>query len=91
MKYAAPLTLCTGLFLFSACTMFETRQAPPPALVPQKELAVPVGKNWQVKEEAPKLTNERTNQLPFQTEQSIQPEGAQPVPPADKRKIETPR
>lgn len=90
MKYALPLTLSIGLFLFSGCAMFESKQPPAPAVVPQKALAVPVGKDWQVKEEAPQLTNERTNQLPFQTEQSVQPQGAQPIPP-DKRKIETPR
>ena len=91
MKYTFPLTFSICLFLFSACTMFEAKQPAPPPEVPQKALAVPIGSNWQVVEEPPKLSNERHERLPFQTEQSLQPEGAQPVTPADKRKIETPR
>ena len=91
MKYALPLTLSMSLFLFSACTMFEAKQPAPPPEVPKKVLVVPVGKNWQVTEEAPKLTNERHDRLPFQTEQSVQPEGAPPVSPAEQRKVEPPR
>jgi hypothetical protein len=55
-------------------------------------MSVPVGKRWQLIEEPPKLTNER-ERLPFQTEQSVQPEGAKTAPPEaeDNRKIETTR
>jgi hypothetical protein len=91
MKHALPLTLSIGLFFFCACTMFEAKQPTPPQEGPKKALAVPVGKNWQIIEEAPKLSNERNERLPFQTEQSVQPEGAKPVSPAEQRKIETPR
>ena len=90
MKYPLRLTLSTGLLFFSACAMFQAKQPPTPQVIPMKALAVPVGKNWQVKEEAPALTNERTNQLPFQTEQSVQPPGAPPLTPAEQRKLETP-
>jgi hypothetical protein len=71
--------------------MFQARQPSPPPEAPKKILAVPVGKNWQVIEEAPNLTSERNSQLPFQKPESVQPPGAQPVSPAEKRKIETPR
>jgi hypothetical protein len=91
MKYPLPLALSAGLLFFCGCTMFAGRQPTPPPAAPQKALSVPVGKNWQVIEEAPKLTNERNERLPFQTEQSVQPAGAQPVSPTEKRKIETPR
>jgi hypothetical protein len=90
MKYTLPLTLSIGLCFFCACTMFEAKQPASPPVVP-KTLAVPIGKNWQIIEEAPNLTNSRHEQLPFQTEQSVQPAGAQPVSPAEQRKIETPR
>ena len=90
MKYALPLILSLGLFLLGACTVSEAKKAFQPAEIEKKGLAVPVGKNWQVKEEAPKLGNERNDRLPFQTEQSVQPAGTQQVSPADNRKIETP-
>jgi hypothetical protein len=51
-----------------------------------KPLAVPVGENWQVTEEAPKLTNGQ-ERLTFQTEQSLQPVGATTAPPEDNRKV----
>ena len=91
MKYPLRLTLCTGLLVFCACTMFQAKQPAPPQVVPMKALVAPVGKNWQVEIEAPAMTNVRTNQLPFQTEQSVQPTVTQPVSPAEQRKIETPR
>ena len=90
MKYVRTLTLSVGLSVLCACAMFEAKTPAPPPVVPEV-LAVPVGKNWQVVEEPPALTNERTKALPFQTEQSIQPEGARQVLPAEKRKIEPPR
>jgi hypothetical protein len=91
MKYTLPLTLSAGVFLLCGCAMFQAKQPPPPSEVPRKVLVAPVGKHWQVIEEAPTLTNERNDRLPFQMEQSVQPAGAQPVSPAEKRKIETPR
>jgi len=91
MKCIHLLILSLGLFLLCSCTMFYSNQAAPASGVQSpKPLAVPVGKNWQVTEEAPKLSDER-GRLPFQTEQSLQPEGAKTAPPTDNRKIETNR
>ena len=85
------IILFIGLFFLCSCTIFYGKQpAPAPVVLPPKPLVLPVGKNWQVIEEAPKLSDER-GRLPFQTEQSIQPEGARPVSPAENRKIEIPR
>jgi hypothetical protein len=78
------MTLCS-------CAMFYDKQsASSPGVQSPKPLVLPVGKNWQVIEEAPKLRDER-ERLPFQTEQSVQPEGTKTVSPADTRKIEMPR
>ena len=91
MKYTHPLILAFGLFLLCACTVLDAKQSTPaPVVQPPKPLALPVGKNWQIIEEAPKLSDERGH-LPFQTEQSVQPEGAKPVSPTENRKIETSR
>lgn len=91
MKYTLHATVFLASLLLAACTMFQAKEPAPPPVVP-KPLAVPVGKNWQVVEEAPKLTNERTNQLPFQTEESLQPAGTRTGTPAEERKVlETPR
>jgi hypothetical protein len=90
MKFTRPLSLSIGLLLLCACTMFEAKKPAPAPMVPPKPLTIPVGKNWKVIEEAPQLTDERGH-VPFQMEQSVQPPGAQPVSPADKRKLETPR
>jgi hypothetical protein len=85
------IILCSALFFLCSCTMFYGRQPiPATAVQAPRPLAVPVGKNWQVIEEAPKLSDER-GRLPFQTEQSLQPEGARTPAPADDRKIELPR
>ena len=85
------IILCSVIFFLCSCTMFYGRQSiPATAVQAPKPLAVPVGKNWQVIEEAPKLSNERGH-LPFQTEQSLQPEAAKTPEPADDRKIEVPR
>lgn len=93
MRYAGSAALVIALASLGACTMFEARKPPQPPEVTPKALSVPVGKKWQVTEEAPTLTNERDERPAFQKEQSIQPEGVQrPVPtPPDKRTIETPR
>lgn len=91
MKYIHPLILITGFSLLTSCTMSASRQpAPAPEVQSPKPLVLPVGKNWQVIEEAPQLSDER-GRLPFQTEQSLQPEGTKSASPADKRKIETTR
>jgi len=82
MKYTYPIIFMSFLLLCS-CTIFDAEQ-------PSKPLVIPVGNNWQIIEEAPNLSNER-GRLPFQTEQSVQPEGTtKPVSPTDKRKIVTP-
>lgn len=91
MKYPCTFIIASGLSLLCSCTMSASRQsAPAPVVQSPKPLVLPVGKNWQVIEEAPQLNDER-GRLPFQTEQSLQPEGTKSVSPADKRKIETTR
>jgi hypothetical protein len=70
--------------------MFYTKHTATAPMATPKPLAIQIGKNWKVIEEAPKLSDER-GRLPFQTEQSLQPEGSKSVSPADNRKIETPR
>lgn len=91
MKYPRTFIIASGLSLLTSCTMSASRQSvTPPVVQSPKPLVVPVGKNWQVKEEAPQLSDER-GRLPFQTEQSLQPEGTKSVSPADKRKIDTTR
>jgi hypothetical protein len=91
MKIIHLLIVSSGILLLCSCTMFYGKQPVPAASVQvPKPLAVPVGKNWQVIEEAPKLSDER-GRLPFQTEQSLQPEGAKSAPPVDNRTIELPR
>jgi hypothetical protein len=59
-------------------------------MAPPKPLAIRIGENLQVIEEAPKLSDERGH-VSFQTEQSLWPEGEKSVSQAEKRKIETPR
>ena len=91
MKFLHLTILSIGLFFLCSCTIFYGKQSDPgPVVQTPKPLVLPVGKNWQVIEEAPKLSDER-GRLPFQTEQSLQPEGAKPASPADNRKIETTR
>jgi hypothetical protein len=83
--------LSAALLLLCSCTMFGAKQTATGPMVPPRPLAIQVGKNWQVIEEAPELSDER-GRLPFQTEQSVQPEGAsKPVSPAENRMIEMPR
>jgi hypothetical protein len=93
MKYPFRLTLSIGLLFFCACSLFKAKQPSPPTpqVIPMKALVAPVGKNWQVEIAAPAMTNVRTNQLPFQTEQSVEPDEDHVVLPADQRKIDTPR
>lgn len=84
------IILSVALFLLCACTIFNPKQSATAPMVPPRPLAIQIGQNWQVIEEAPKLSDERGD-LPFQTEQSLQPEGTKSVSPADNRKLETPR
>jgi hypothetical protein len=81
--------LIIGLFLLCSCTMFKAKQSTTAPMTPPRPLAIQIGKNWKVIEEAPKLSDER-GRLPFQTEQSVQPEGTKSVSPEDNRKLETP-
>ncbi|MDO9068779.1 MAG: hypothetical protein Q7W05_10040 [Deltaproteobacteria bacterium] len=91
MKYRFLIILPGIVLLLGSCTFFyEKQSAPPSGMHSPKPLAVPVGKNWQIIEEAPVLSNEQ-GRLPFQTEQSLQPEGGKSAAPADNRKIETTR
>ena len=91
MKFTNLLLLSSAVSLLGACTLFDSRQPEaPPVVHTPKQLAVPVGKNWKVIEEPPKLSDER-GRLPFQTEQSVQPDVAKPVVPEKSRVIETPR
>ena len=87
---AQPLILSMGLLLLCSCTMFHDKHPDSTAMVPPKPITIPVGKNWQVIEEAPKLRDEH-DRVPFQTEQSVQPPGAPPVTTSDNRKLETPK
>ena len=89
LKFAQPLMFSMGLSLLCACTMFQAKQPATAPMVPPKPLTIPVGKNWQVIEEAPNLRDERDH-VPFQTPESIQPAGVSPVVPTENRKIETP-
>jgi hypothetical protein len=92
MKFILVVVFSLALMTLCSCTIFYSKQsaAAPEAQSSPKPLAVPVGKNWQVTEEPPKLSNE-TGRLPFQLEQSLQPEVAKPVSPVDNRTIETTR
>jgi hypothetical protein len=88
MKFIHLPILSIGLFLLCSCTIFYGKQSDSaPVMQSPKPLAVPVGKNWQLIEEPPKLTNERERPS-FQNEQSLQPEGgATTAPPVDNRKV----
>jgi len=92
MKIYLVVLFSIGLLLLCSCSMFYTKpsSAAPDQQSSPKPLAVPIGKNWQVIEEAPKLSND-TGRLPFQTEQSLQPEVSKPLSPEDNRTIETTR
>lgn len=88
---AAILSLCVmGSVSLSGCTLFYSAHPEADAAMQSpKPLVQPVGKNWQILEEPPQLSDER-GRLPFQTEQSVQPEGAtKPVVPGDNRSIGT--
>lgn len=91
MKSIQLFILLIGLFLVCSCSIYGAGQsASAPAAKSHQPLVVPVGKNWQIVEEPPKLSD-GSSRLPFQTEQSLQPEGAKTGAPENKRKIEMPR
>ena len=82
--------LTAALFLLCSCAMFDSKHSSTAQIVPPKPLAISIGKNWRVIEEAPILSDERGH-VSFQTEQSMQPEGLKSASPAENRKIETPQ
>jgi len=87
------VTVCSlALSLLCSCSMFYSKQgdSTPQEQSSPKPLAIPIGKNWQIVEEPPQLSND-SGRLPFQTEQSLAPEPAKPVAPVDNRRIETSR
>jgi hypothetical protein len=81
------LCLCCGLLALGGCTAAAVRPAVQ-AVTEQKDLAVPVAEDWEVKVEAPDLTDERRGRLPFQTEESVRPAGTRSVPPSERQRIE---
>lgn len=83
MKYCIHVAMVIGLLLICSCSLFDARHSSPEPIVLHS------GKEWQVIEEPPKLSNDRSR-LPFQTEQSVQPETAPPAPPEKNRTIKTP-
>lgn len=83
MKDIYLVILTISLFLLCGCTTIETRPLDP------DPNGIAVGKNWQIVEEPPKLSDDQ-GRLPFQKEQSVQPEAAKPQSPADNRTIKTP-
>lgn len=88
MRYSLPLTLSISFFLFCGCSMFDSKKTELPPESPNRALSVPIGKNWQLVEEPPVITDGR---LPFQTEQSLQPEGTKSAQPEENMKIKTTR
>ncbi len=87
MKFIHLTIFSIGLFFLCSCSIFYGKQPDGVSeMRSPKPLAVSVGKNWQVIEEAPKLTNERERPS-FQSEQSLQPEGATTAPPVDNLKV----
>jgi len=79
--------------VFCSCAVTGVLPGPQAPVKEKRALGIPavlVGKDWQVIEKAPDLTDER-GRLPFQTEQSVQPEGTKPTSPSERQKIETRR
>lgn len=89
MKYIIQPVLFIALFLLCSCAVFENRHTVSTPVATPVPLAIPVSKNWQIIEAAPKLRDER-ERLPFQTEQSLQPDVAPPVPSGEIRTIKAP-
>jgi hypothetical protein len=79
MKNTLQFAPFIALIFLCSCSVFDTRRttASAPVATPGS-LAMPVSKNWQIIEAAPKLSDEH-GRLPFQTEQSLQHDVEQPV------------
>jgi hypothetical protein len=91
MKYCHRLLFFIALLFLCSCTSFQAKQPDPaPVESHHKPLAIPVGHNWQIVEEAPKLSDQ-TGRLPFQREESVQPDGGKSKPPEDNRRIDIPQ
>ena len=89
MKSALRLTLSASVLFLSACAMYQTAPSGNPE---PKQLAVPLGKHWQVVEEPPVLTNERDERPAFQKEQSVQPPGVvHGTPTGERKELTTPK
>jgi len=83
------LILSISLFILPACSGLDAKQPEPVPMVDSPQpLALPISKNWQLIEKAPDLSNEQ-GRLPFQTEQSVQPEGEKTIAPIEKRTIKS--
>ncbi|UFS71129.1 hypothetical protein LPW11_02805 [Geomonas sp. RF6] len=84
MKVILCSFLLLALHAATGCT--ASRSARTPETAKEKPVlvlpAVQVGKDWQVKEKAPDLTDER-GRVSFQSEQSVQPPGAAPTTPPE--------
>jgi hypothetical protein len=87
MKITLLSLLTSCLFLLGACSLFYDKPTSTTSVATPKPLVVPVSKHWQAMEAPPSLTNEQ-GRLPFQTEQSVQPEGTKTAPPVENRTIE---
>ena len=91
MKYIRRIIFSLGLTLLCSCALSPAGQSlPVPSGLAPDPLALPIGKNWQVTEEPPRLSDEH-GRLQFQTEQSLAPEGTKSADPGDKRRLETTR
>ncbi len=85
------LMIALSATVICSCAVTGVLPGPQAPVKETRALVIPavlVGKDWQVIEKAPDLTDER-GRLPFQTEQSVQPEGTKPTSPPDRQKIET--
>jgi hypothetical protein len=92
MKVIKLILLICGIATLCSCTFFDAKHPDEPAPVEShhKPLAIPIGHNWQIVEEAPKLTDQ-SGRLPFQREESVLPDGGKSEPPPDNRRIEIPK
>lgn len=78
---------CT--LLVSSCALYESNHVATTTLHQPTPLVIPAGKHWQIMEEPPTLSND-LGVLPFQMEQSLQPEGAPAVTPLLQQRSDTP-
>ncbi len=89
MKVTRQVILAILFLILCGCTFFISKQAPPDPEASSPPPVTRTGKKWHIIEESPKLGDEH-GRLPFQMEQSIEPEGAKPVTPVQTRTIKTP-